>query len=70
MPTLKFIARDVYGVQKFYPANEVAMLFTIVAGTKTLTQETLRAAMQLGFTLEQLQRPVVLPEGQHDQPRI
>jgi hypothetical protein len=45
-------ARSIYGETKFYPANHVAELFAMIAGTKTLTSETLRYMKALGVELE------------------
>jgi len=43
--------REVYGVAKFYPMNTTAKLFAEIAGTKTLTEQTIGLAQHLGFTL-------------------
>ena len=36
--------REVYGVAKFYPMNTTAKLFAEIAGTKTLTEQTIGLA--------------------------
>ena len=43
--------REVYGVRKAYPVNGAAMLLAEIAGTKTLTRNTLRRARDLGFDI-------------------
>lgn len=45
-------ARNVYGETKFYPVNAVAQGFADIAGTKTLTLETLRIMKRLGVELQ------------------
>tara|TARA_R110000868_G_scaffold11287_1_gene55199 strand:- start:260 stop:436 length:177 start_codon:yes stop_codon:yes gene_type:complete len=44
--------KTVYGNDMFYPANEQAELFASIAGQKTLSYATLKAAEKLGFTVE------------------
>jgi hypothetical protein len=44
--------QNVYGVQKIYPANEVAELFAKIAGTKTLSGAVITYAAQLGYRIE------------------
>jgi hypothetical protein len=44
-------AKSVYGETKFYPVNEIARGFADVAGTKTLTPETLRIMKRMGVAL-------------------
>lgn len=44
---------NVYGVQKIYPANEVAEFFAAIAGTKTLSGAVVTYAAKLGFKVEQ-----------------
>ncbi|MFM2288826.1 MAG: hypothetical protein RL684_1969 [Pseudomonadota bacterium] len=52
---LELTRREVYGVVKWYPANDAARALAKIAGTKTLTEEVLAVAMQelratVGFT--------------------
>ena len=47
------MVRNVYGVPKAYPENREAKLLASIAGTKTITVETLAKAVQLGFEIEQ-----------------
>ena len=41
--------KDVYGVQKYYPACAVSQIFAGLAGTKTLTPENLQRIRHLGY---------------------
>jgi len=41
-----------YGVETFYPACERAQLFARIAGTKTLTRNTLRDIAALGYQID------------------
>jgi hypothetical protein len=50
--TLQVTAKSVYGQDKIYPVNTPAELLARIAGTKTLTLQTLRNAMELGFALD------------------
>lgn len=43
---------EVYGVAKVYPICETAKIFAKIAGTKTLTTETLKNMEKLGYELE------------------
>lgn len=44
--------RTVYGNETIYPACPKAVLFARIAGTKTLTTETLRLIRSLGYEIE------------------
>lgn len=48
--------QSVYGNIVFRPANEAAKVLAQIAGTKTLTRQTLLLSKQLGATVE------ILPE--------
>lgn len=48
--------KEVYGETKVYPVCEKAKLFTAIAGTKTLTTETLKNIERLGYQLEVIVR--------------
>lgn len=50
--TIKITVRDVYGVPTIYPACPDAVRFAEIAGTKTLTERTLRLVQALGYTIE------------------
>ena len=60
MTPIKIDVRTVYGVEKIYPACDTAKLIAAIAGTKTLTRETLRLAWSLGFAAEVITTPFVL----------
>lgn len=53
MMQVKVLVRNVYGVSKAYPVNKAAKLFAAIAGTKTLTVQTLAQAQQLGYQIIQ-----------------
>ena len=44
--------RSNYGIDTFYPACPAAELFARIAGTKTLTRNTLRDVQALGYEIE------------------
>jgi hypothetical protein len=48
--------REVYGTVKAYPVNEQAKRLAALAGTKTLTADTLRTARDMGFDLVYVDR--------------
>lgn len=41
-------AKNLYGAWKFYPINETATLLAAIAGTKTLTPESITLAQRMG----------------------
>lgn len=43
---------DVYGKPTFYPRNQNAEALAQIAGTKTLTTQTLKLAMEMGITVD------------------
>lgn len=45
--------KTVYGIERIYPVCDNAKLFAFIAGTKTLSEENLRAVRKLGFEIEQ-----------------
>ena len=47
--------REVYGTKTIYPLNEQAQLLAQIAGTKTLTAQTVKLAKLLGFHFEIVQ---------------
>lgn len=47
---LEIYVKNVYGVDKVYPHCDKAKVLATLAGTKTLTPDTLRLARKLGFT--------------------
>jgi hypothetical protein len=44
--------KEVYGNKTIYPVNEQAQLLARIAGTKTLTPQTVDLAKKLGFHFE------------------
>ena len=46
-------AREVYGVRTYYPADDTARTFARIAGTKTLTRDTIEQIKKLGYAIEQ-----------------
>ena len=44
--------KSVYGVEKVYPACENSRRFSEIAGTKTLTEHTLRHIKAMGISVE------------------
>lgn len=49
--TIQIEIRNVYGNETIYPANDTAVTFAKIAGTKTLKPETLRLAKSLGYKI-------------------
>lgn len=43
--------RDVYGVTKFYPVCAKACIFARIAGTTTLTRETIKLIKELDYAV-------------------
>jgi hypothetical protein len=52
MKTIKVSIRSVYGRETVYPACPAAATFAEIAGSKTLTDGTLRLIERLGYTIE------------------
>ncbi len=44
--------REVYGNKTIYPVNDTALYLARIAGTKTLTDPTIKHAKALGFSFE------------------
>jgi hypothetical protein len=49
-----------YGNQALYPHNEQAHLFAQIAGTKTLTLDTVRHIMALGYEVQYIHGAVCI----------
>jgi hypothetical protein len=49
---IKVEVKDVYGTLKYYPLCEKAQLFADIAGTKTLTVETIKKIEALGYSIK------------------
>ena len=56
--------REVYGQPKYYPECESAKVFASIAGTTTLTEQTLRRIMKLGYKVKTLNQPNKFIEGE------
>lgn len=50
-PAIVVSIKNVYGVEKIYPVCEHAKVFARIAGTKTLTVETIDSVKCLGFEI-------------------
>ena len=50
--TILIQIKNIYGNEMIYPANQTAQHFANIAGTKTLSVNTLRNAKLLGFTID------------------
>jgi len=48
--------KTVYGTVQAYPANRIADHFALIAGTKTLTRNTLLNILAMGCTLIEIDR--------------
>lgn len=55
-------AKDVYGQMKFYPECDKARVFASIAGTTTLTQDTLRKIVRLGYRVTVQTPEIVVQE--------
>lgn len=51
---LQIKIKSVYGVERIYPANDVAERMTKLIGQKTFTKEHLILIAGLGFIIEQI----------------
>jgi hypothetical protein len=47
-------SKSIYGQIKLYPMNAAAQALADIAGTKTLSESTLRLAEKLGHTVREL----------------
>ena len=56
MTKITIQARSVYGEVKIYPVCAAAQEFAAIAGTKTLTRDTLASVLRLGFTIIEIDR--------------
>lgn len=59
-PSVTIEIKDVYGVRTAYPVCENARSFAAIAGTKTLTKDTLRHIKDLGFAVVLAEQQLVL----------
>ena len=58
--TVQLKVKNNYGNQALYPYNEPAHLFAKIAGTKTLTLDTIRHIMALGYEVEYIHDEVMV----------
>jgi hypothetical protein len=58
--TLTVRTREVYGIRTFYPADDTARAFARIAGTKTLTRDTLEQIKKLGYAIEQAREELTI----------
>lgn len=56
--------RGIYGLLKYYPVCEQSKLFAAIAGTTTLTEQTLRRIMALGYKVKTKQQVNEFIEGE------
>lgn len=52
MQVIEVNLKSVYGEVKAYPINEAAKLFAALAGTKTLTVQSLKLIQALGYEVK------------------
>ena len=52
--------REQYGAQVIHPVCPAAKLFARIAGTKTLTRDTVQTIKTLGYRIEVKQQPVTI----------
>lgn len=52
MQVIQIEIKSVYGAIKYYPVNQAAQLIAQIAGTKTLSAQALKLAVQLGMQIE------------------
>ena len=50
--TIKVKIKTVYGEERIYPVCDKAKAFASIAGTKTLTQQTINQVKALGYEIE------------------
>ena len=58
MKTIKVRIANNYGKKTIYPVSDNAFIFAAIAGTKTLTKETIAYIRSLGYTVETEQETV------------
>lgn len=47
--TVELLVREQYGQQTFHPHNDTAHLLAAIAGTKTITKQTIGYILKLGY---------------------
>ena len=58
--TITISVKNSYGNVLYYPECTMAYIFSRIAGTKTLTQETIRLIKALGYTVNVKHEEVVV----------
>ena len=58
MPTLQVRIGHVYGTPLVYPVCDSSKLFAKIAGTKTLTKETINIIKEMGYII-QVEQPTL-----------
>lgn len=64
MNEIRVRQKDVYGVTKYYPDCLDAKVFAKIAGTTTLTEQTLKRIMELGYKVKTIQQTTTFIEGE------
>jgi hypothetical protein len=49
---IQVLIKNVYGIEKAYPACKLSNLFANIAGTITLTESTIKDIKELGYKIE------------------
>jgi hypothetical protein len=60
MPYITLEIKFNYGIAVLYPACEISKTFAKIAGTKTLTVETVKLIQSLGYDVKQVMPSVAL----------
>jgi hypothetical protein len=61
--TIKVFVKNVWGNERYYPANDQAFRFASLVGQATLTGSQIKTIMSMGFTLETTAAPSNLDLG-------
>lgn len=54
---IQIMIKTVYGVDKFYPADELAYKFANLIGAKTFNINQLKIIKSMGYEIEEVQLP-------------
>jgi len=57
---LTISVKNNYGNTMYYPECDVSFIFSKIAGTKTLTQETIKLIKALGYTINVKHEDVIV----------
>jgi hypothetical protein len=58
--TITISVKNSYGNTLYYPECDVSYIFSRIAGTKTLTQETIKLIKALGYTINVKHKELVV----------